>query len=148
MDDMEQMPEKRPKAGRRADEGEKLPDGGGKRGGWDSGPSEDQLEAQQREQEKKFEERYFGEETETSATAAGMIPALDAPAEKELDTEDITKQVAEAPRNYNTQMQGLPDLEKDDTLHLPSSGEDIDISILHDVILPDNARDEEDVEVL
>ena len=150
MDDLDAIPERKAaRAGRRAggDEPSELPQK--QKGGWDSGPSEEQLEAQQREQEKQFEERYFGGDVDDNAAgAASMIPALDGSIEKEIDVEDITKQVAEAPKNYSTQVQGLPDLEKDDTMRLPPSADDIDLSILHEVILADTAREEDDAEVL
>eukprot|EP01063_Lacrimia_lanifica_P040245 TRINITY_DN9063_c0_g1_i1.p1 TRINITY_DN9063_c0_g1~~TRINITY_DN9063_c0_g1_i1.p1 ORF type:complete len:214 (+),score=94.52 TRINITY_DN9063_c0_g1_i1:67-708(+) len=118
-----------------------------KKGGWDTGPSTEQLEQQQREQEKKFEERYFGDDDPTAAVAAnGLIPSLDSQTEREyIDQEDLTKKVAEAPKSYATQVQGLPDLERDGVA-LPTSGDDIDISILHEVMTANTARDDVDEE--
>eukprot|EP01059_Diplonema_ambulator_P028573 TRINITY_DN47403_c0_g1_i1.p1 TRINITY_DN47403_c0_g1~~TRINITY_DN47403_c0_g1_i1.p1 ORF type:complete len:198 (+),score=56.02 TRINITY_DN47403_c0_g1_i1:60-596(+) len=145
------MPERQVKAGRRAGGGEE--DGGEPRtqkGGWDTGPTKEQQEAQMREMERKFEERYFGDNDVDGGVAAnGLIPTLDVAPEKgegEIDAEDITKLVAEVPRNYNTQVQGLPDLEQDSQVLFPNAGDDIDISILHEVITNCTQKDDEDVE--
>eukprot|EP01060_Flectonema_neradi_P017495 TRINITY_DN24379_c0_g1_i1.p1 TRINITY_DN24379_c0_g1~~TRINITY_DN24379_c0_g1_i1.p1 ORF type:complete len:191 (+),score=57.64 TRINITY_DN24379_c0_g1_i1:64-636(+) len=159
MEEIDSIPEKKARAGRRAEDSSASNDvsqsGGGaafsgnKKGGWDTGPTPEQLEAAQREQEKKFEERYFGNDTDTAVAANGLIPALESPLEKEgIDTEDITKVVAEAPRNYSTQVQGLPDLERDGIQQLPNNGDDIDITVLYDAAIANTVNDDEDVEWL
>ncbi|KAJ9463987.1 hypothetical protein DIPPA_05497 [Diplonema papillatum] len=135
------------KAGRRADAGKDEELGSRpQKGGWNTGPSSEQMEAQQREQEKKFEERYFGEEDEAPVNA--MIPALETPTEQRdvEDADDLTRQVADAPKNFNAHhVQSLADLEKDGP-RLPPSGEDIDIHILHEVLVSESKHDTEDVE--
>ena len=161
MEEIDSIPEKKARAGRRADDGSGTGgignadsstgaafSGNMKKGGWDTGPTAEQMEAAQREQEKKFEERYFGNDTDTAVAANGLIPALESPLEKEgPDTEDITKVVAEAPRNYNTQVQGLPDLERDGIQQLPNNGDDIDITALYDAAIANTINDDEDIEV-
>eukprot|EP01064_Diplonema_japonicum_P006223 TRINITY_DN14146_c0_g1_i1.p1 TRINITY_DN14146_c0_g1~~TRINITY_DN14146_c0_g1_i1.p1 ORF type:complete len:184 (+),score=39.33 TRINITY_DN14146_c0_g1_i1:54-605(+) len=147
LDDVDNMPDRQVKAGRRA-----LDENGEPRtqkGGWDTGPTKEQQEAQMREMERKFEERYFGEhENDSSMAANGLIPTLDIAPEKgeEIDPEDITKLVAEAPRNYNTHVQGLPDLEQDTQHQIPTGGDNVDLTILNEVITGCGPKDDEDVE--
>eukprot|EP00755_Sulcionema_specki_P021596 Sspe_Gene.13546::Locus_4635_Transcript_1_1_Confidence_1.000_Length_837::g.13546::m.13546/K19675/IFT43; intraflagellar transport protein 43 len=142
---------KKAKAGRRAgqerDEEKAEPEKKHK-GGWDVGPTKEQQEAAIREEEKRFEEKYFGDADGENVVSAGTsIPVLDGSPTQEGggDDETMLRQVAEAPRNYNTHVQGLPDLEKENASFLPSTGdEQIDISILTQAICEN--REEEDAE--
>eukprot|EP01062_Namystynia_karyoxenos_P056665 TRINITY_DN47590_c0_g1_i1.p2 TRINITY_DN47590_c0_g1~~TRINITY_DN47590_c0_g1_i1.p2 ORF type:complete len:240 (+),score=74.93 TRINITY_DN47590_c0_g1_i1:105-824(+) len=117
----------------------------GRQGGWDSGPSEEQREQQAKEEQRKLEEasRHWGSDEVAGVDSAAAIPSIDGP-EKEAEGEDITGVVAEAPRNYNTAVQGPTELDKEALPHIPDTGGDagVDTLILQQCICP--VRDTED----
>eukprot|EP01065_Artemidia_motanka_P052668 TRINITY_DN9576_c1_g1_i1.p1 TRINITY_DN9576_c1_g1~~TRINITY_DN9576_c1_g1_i1.p1 ORF type:complete len:215 (+),score=77.98 TRINITY_DN9576_c1_g1_i1:99-743(+) len=112
-------------------------EGGGKddgaptrQGGWDAGPTEEQREQQQKDEARKLEEatKHWGVDEVQGGDAA--IPQLDGPTEQEAEAEDITRVVAEAPRNYNTAVQGPQELDREGLPHLPDTGHDVGVDTL------------------
>eukprot|EP00756_Hemistasia_phaeocysticola_P053930 Hpha_TRINITY_DN29878_c0_g1::TRINITY_DN29878_c0_g1_i1::g.2965::m.2965/K19675/IFT43; intraflagellar transport protein 43 len=118
---------------------------GGRTGGWDTGPSQEQKEREQREEAAKLEEasKHWG--VDETGQEAGAIPSLDGPSDQPEEQEDLTRVVAEAPP-ANTAVQGPQELEKEGMPHLPDAGHDhagIDTLVLQQCICTQRDNDDD-----